>query len=41
MKNKQETHEKLVEMSRNNYYTTENLLDFSDHQLYYKFIGTD
>ena len=28
MKNKQEAYEKLVEMSRNNDYTTEDLLDF-------------
>ena len=28
VKNKQEAYEKLVEMSRNNNYTTENLLDF-------------
>ena len=28
-------------MSRNNDYTTENLLDFSYHQNYYKLIGID
>ena len=38
---KQEVHEKLAEMSRNNDYTTRNLLDYSYHQNYYKFIGID
>ena len=28
-------------MSRNHYYTTGNLLDFSYHQNYYKLIGID
>ena len=31
LKNKQKAHEKLIEMSRNNDYTTGNLLDFSHH----------
>ena len=33
-------HEKLIEMSRNNDYTTGNLLDYL-YQKYYKLIGTD
>ena len=33
--------EKLVKMSRNNDYTTENLLDYLYHQKYYKLIGID
>ena len=40
VKNKQ-AHEKLIEMSRNDDYTTGNLLDFSYHQNYYKPIGID
>ena len=39
VKNKQEAYEKLVEMSRNDYCTTGDLFDFSNHQKYYKFIG--
>ena len=31
VKNKQKANEKLVEMSRNNDYTTGNLLDYSSH----------
>ena len=31
LKNKQKAYEKLIEMSRNNDYTTGNLLDFSYH----------
>ena len=34
-------YEKLIEMSRNDGYTTGNLLDFSYHQNYYKLIGID
>ena len=30
-----------MEMSRNNDYTTENLLDYLYHQKYYKLIGID
>ena len=41
VKNQQEAHEKLVEMSRNNYYTTGNLLDFLHYQKYYKLISID
>ena len=39
VKNKQETHKKLIEMSKNDDYTTGNLLDFSYHQNFYKLIG--
>ena len=41
VKNKQEAYEKLIEMSRNDDYTTWDLLDFSYHQNYYKPIGID
>ena len=41
VKNKQETYGKLIEMSRNDDYTTGNLLDFSYHQNYYKPIDID
>ena len=41
IKNKQETYEKLIEISKNNNYTTGNLLDYLYHQKYYKFIGID
>ena len=41
VKNRQEAYEKLNEMSRNNDYTTGNLLDYSYHQNYYKVIGID
>ena len=41
VKNKQEAYEKLIEMSRNDEYTTENLLDYLCHQKYYKLIGID
>ena len=36
VKNKQEAFEEHIEISRNDDYTTENLLDFSYHQNYYK-----
>ena len=36
VKNKQEAYGKLVEMSRNDNYTTVNLLDYLYHQKYYK-----
>ena len=39
VKNKQEAYEKLVEMSRNDNYTTGNLLDYLYHQKFYKNIG--
>ena len=41
VKSKQEAYGKLIEMSRNDNYTTGNLLDFSYHQNYYKLIGID
>ena len=41
VKTKQEAYEKLIEMSRNDDYTTGKLLDFLCHQIYYKLIGTD
>ena len=41
LKKKQEAYEKLIEMSRNDDYTTGNLLDFSYHQYYHKPIGID
>ena len=34
-------YEKLVEMSKNNDYTTGNLLNYLYHQKYYKLIGID
>ena len=39
VKSKQKAYEKLIEMSRNNYYTTGNVLDHLYHQKYYKLIG--
>ena len=39
VKNKKETYEKLVEISRNNDCTTGHLLDFLYHQKYYKLIS--
>ena len=39
--NKQKAYERLVEMSRNDDYTTRNLLDFSYYQNHYKLIGID
>ena len=36
VKSKQEAYEKLIVMSRNNDYTTGNLLDFSYHQNHYR-----
>ena len=40
-KNKQEAYEKLIEMSRNDGYTTGDLLGYLYHQEYYKLIGKD
>ena len=34
-------YEKRVEISRNDNYTTRNLLDYVHHQKYYKLIGID
>ena len=41
IKNEQEACGKLVEMSRNNDYTTEKLLNYLYHQNYYILIGID
>ena len=41
VKNKQEVYEKLIKRSRNDDYTTGNLLDYLYHQNYYKLIGID
>ena len=41
VKNKQEAYEKPIEMSRNDPYTTRNLLDLSYYQNYYKVIDID
>ena len=41
VKNKQEVYEKPIEMSRNDDYTTVNLLDYLYHQKYYKLVGID
>ena len=41
IKNRQEAYEKLIEMSRNDDYTTRNLLDYLYHQNYYKVIDID
>ena len=41
IKNKEEAHEKLIEKSQNDDYTTENLLDYFYYQKYYKLIDID
>ena len=41
VKNKQEACEKIIEISKNDNYATEKLLDYSDHQECYKLIGID
>ena len=41
IKSKQGAYEKPLEISRNDDYTTETLIDFSQHQNYYKLIGID
>ena len=41
VKTKQQAHEKLIEMSKNDDYTIENLLDYLHHQKYYKLISID
>ena len=41
VKSKQGAYKKLIEMSRNDDYTTGNLLDYLCHQNYYKLIGID
>ena len=39
IKNSEETHEKIIEMGRNNYYTTGNLLDYEYFSKHYKLIA--
>ena len=39
VKNKQEAYKKFAKMSRNDYHTTEGLLNFLYYQSYYKLIG--
>ena len=39
--NKQEAYQKLIEMPRNDDYTTGNVLEYLHHQKYYKLIGID
>ena len=41
IKNKEEAHEKLIEKSQNDDYTTETLLDYFYYQKYYKLIDID
>ena len=41
IKNKEEAHEKLIEKSQNDDYTTENLLDYFYYQKYYELIDID
>ena len=41
VKSKQKPCEKLVELPRNDDYTTGNLLDYLYHQVYYKLIAID
>ena len=41
VKNKEETYEKIIEMSKNNDYTTSNLLDYECFSKHYKLIAID
>ena len=41
MKNKEETYEAIIEMSKNNDYTTGNLLDYEYFLKHYKLIAID
>ena len=41
MKNKEENYEKIIEMSKNNDYTTVNLLDYDYFSKHYKLIAID
>ena len=41
VKNKEEAYEKIIEMSKNNDYTTGNLLDFAYFKENYRVIATD
>ena len=41
VKNKEETYEKIIEISKNSYYTTGNLLDYEYFKDHYKLIAID
>ena len=41
VKYKEEAYEKIIEMSKNNYYTTGNLLDYEYFKDHYQLIGVD
>ena len=41
VKNEEEAYEKIIEMSKNNDYTTGNLLDFAYSKENYRLVGTD
>ena len=41
MKNEEEAYEKIIDISRNNEYTTGNLLDYDYFKKYYKLIAID
>ena len=41
VKNKEEAYEQIIEMSKNNYYTTDNLLDYEYFKDHYKLIAID
>ena len=41
IKNNEETYEQIIEMGRNNDYTTDNLLDYEHFSKHYKFIAID
>ena len=41
IKNKEEAHEQIIEMSRNNDYTTGNLLDYEYFSKHYRLIAID
>ena len=41
IKNEEEAYEKIIDISRNNEYTTGNLLDYDYFQKYYKLIAID
>ena len=41
VKNKEDAYEKIIEISKNNYYTTGNLLDYEYFSEHYKLIAID
>ena len=41
VKNKEETYEQIIEMSKNNDYTTSNLLDYEHFKAHYRLIAID